>query len=298
MNVTELERAKKNARVDIRRAELGGTLPGDLSGDLPTGANPAEHPQPPTPESIVIYLPPSGPPTALLTDPAGRSTPKVLSYLDLLYTLEESAHLDELSEDHERHTRLPPLPPNTILVDRYENTQQTNYVFTGVIEPATHLFILDYPGEEEIKTYELPMPHVCWRAAWCETTRSLSTLSIAFVSPEHTGPVTPGTELYHYPFEHVYAGTGPTLERVCWPTLQRMKVEPADIPEKAVVAFLNSPNQAGHASKVDVLLAESGIDTAEELLEEIERSGAIPHDWLTPAALNVQQLHDQKRRSS
>ena len=297
MNLEELERAKKNVQVDIRRAELGepralSEASNHRGAGADTGWPDASR------ESIVIYLPSSGPPTALLTDDWGRATPTVLSYVDLLYTLEESAVLEELTRDPLEHTPLPSIPPGTLLVDRFGTSRQTDYVFTGVIEPARHLFILEYPVEEEIKTYELPMPHVCWRALWSETHRTLSNLSIAFLSPEHQGSVTPETELYHYPFEHVYAGTGPRLERVCWPVLNMMRVEPRDIPEKAVVAFLNSPNEAGHASKIDTLLTESGIETAEELLKEIENRGSIPHDWLTPAAMNIQQLHDQQRRAS
>jgi hypothetical protein len=280
MNVQELERAKSNVRVDIRRAELG------------------EHQSPETPsqESIVLYLPPSGPPCAMLTDEEGRVTPKVISYLDLLYTLEESAILEDLKEDSVRHAPLPALPSGTLLVDLFQSPSNTDYAITGIVEPDTHLFILE--EGDEIVTYDLPMPRVVWRALWNQDARSLKNLSIAFVSPDHEGPVTPATELYHYPFEHVYAGNGSQVERVCWPALNNMRIEPRDIPEKAVIGFLNSPNIAGHARKIDTLLSESGIDTPHELLTEIERRGSIPHDWLTPAALNVQQLHDQQRRDS
>ena len=108
MNVQELERTKSNVRVDIRRAELG------------------EHQSPETTSqgSIVLYLPQSGPPCAMLADEEGRVTPKVISYLDLLYTLEESAILEELKQDPVRHTPLPPLPPGTLLVDLFQSPSQ------------------------------------------------------------------------------------------------------------------------------------------------------------------------------
>lgn len=283
MNVQELERVKDRVNVDIRSAALGEP-PMDGSGS------------PAPPGSIVLYIPPSGPPCAQITDEAGRVTPKILSYLDLLYTLEDSAILEDLKTDPLKRTPLPPLPAGTILVDLLQKSSETTYAITGVLEPATHLFILEYG--EDIDTYELPMPHVVWRALWTESTQQLQSLSIAYVSPDHEGPVTPETELYHYPFEHVYAGPDDQPERVCWPTLRDLRLDLRDIPEKAVAAFLNSPNKAGHAQKIDTLLLESGIDTPDELLKEIERRGVVPHDWLTPAALNVRQLHNQQRRTS
>lgn len=260
MNVQELERVKDRVNVDIKSAERGEP-PGDAGSPAPPG-------------SIVLYIPPSGPPCAQITDDEGRITPKIISYLDLLYTLDESAVLKELKTDPLKKTPLPPLPPGTLLVDLFQKSSETTYAVTGVLEPATHLFILEYG--EAIDTYELPMPHVVWRAAWTESAHQLRSLSIAFVSPDHEGPVTPDTELYHYPFEHVYAGSDTKPETVCWPALYDLRLELRDIPEKAVVAFLNSPNKAGHAQKIDTLLMESGIDTPDELLKEIERRGAIP----------------------
>lgn len=279
MTVPNLERLKKNVQVDIEHAERGD--------DAARG-------------SIVVYIPDDGPPRLRLTDYSGTVTSKVVSYIDLIHTLEESVTIRRLEHDPFETFKLPVLPAGLLLMDLQKNRVDTILTMTGVIGPGTILFILE--DKDRTTTYDIYMPALAWRAAWSATNHNVTDLSLVSLSPDHQGPPGPDTELYHYPFSHVYQGgnrLGAAVpERVCWPALRGIPMEAHEIPDRAVRRFLETPNDVGHDGKMKTLMSESGENTEQAVMSEIEHRGGVPHDWLTPAAMTIQDLHDQKRRES
>ena len=285
MDEQQLEHLKQTVRVDVLRAESGS------SAGAKDGPRPVPRP------SIVLYLADGEPPRVLVTDARGRVLPKVLSYVDLLYTLDESSVVEELARDPEERRRLPPLPEGALQVDLIERASGSSYVVTGVLPPETHTFPVDRGDASEI--FEVPMPRIVYRVEWHEATRRVRAFSLAVLSPEHEGPVTPATEVYSYPFSNVYSVHGALLEGVCWPVGRGIETGLHHVPDRIVRAFMGSPNDAlSYARDVQALVNEQGLDSYEDLLQSAERAGGVPHDWLTPAAMNVQQFHDQKRRKS
>ena len=285
MDEQQLEHLKQTVRVDVLRAESGYS------------AGAQDSPQPVPRPSIVLYLADGEPPRALLTDARGRVLPKVLSYVDLLYTLDGSSVVEELARDLEERRRLPPLPEGAMLIDLIERPSGSSYAVTSVLPPETHTFPVDRGDASEI--FEVPMPHLVYRVVWEEAAKRVRQFSLAVLSPEHDGPVTPTTEVYSYPFSNVYSVHGGVLDSVCWPAKAGIETSLNQIPDRIVRAFLGSPNDAlGYARDVQALVNEQGLDSYEELLENAEKAGGIPHDWLTPAAMDVQRFHDQKRRES
>ena len=286
MDEMQLEHVKRTVRVDVERAESGGPAVENHDVSAPPGR-----------PSIVLYLAEGEPPRALLTDERGRVLPKVLSYVDLLYTLDDSARIKELEREPEERRGLPPLPEGAMLVDLIERASGSSYVVTGVLPPETHTFPVDRGEASEI--FEVPMPHIVYRVEWHEVARRVGAFSFAILSPEHDGPVTLTTEVYSYPFSNVYSLHGGVLEGVCWPVRSRIEAGLNQVPDRIVRAFLGSPNDALHYNRdVQALVIEQGLDSYEELLESAESAGGVPHDWLNPAAMNVEQFHNQQRRES
>lgn len=298
MNEELIERAKQTVRVDIARTETGDAAAGTPGGNA--GGNTA---QTEDPRSIVLYQTPHSPPVALITDRDGKMTPKILSYLDLLYTLERSSMLEELArEPEERHT-LPPLPEGAILVDHLRKPSGDSYVVTGTIPPETHTMPVDRRtnGTESSRLFDVPMPHMCYRVLYHERTRTASELSLAVLAPDHRGPVTPQTNLYRYPFTNVYDAFG-TLEGVCWPGFSYTELDLSEVPDLLVRGFMASPNSAHtHVGEIRHIMnagdGDGTFDSYEAVLGHAEQAGAIPHHWLVPAAMTVEDLHEQKRHN-
>jgi hypothetical protein len=69
---------------------------------------------------VVLLLREDELPWALVTDSGGVAHSHVLSYVDLLATLDGSSVIEQLASDAVRTTKLPPLPEGTLLVDTDE----------------------------------------------------------------------------------------------------------------------------------------------------------------------------------
>lgn len=283
----DTRRLKKGLAVEIESRRNG------VDGSYKSGTGEAE-------PSVILMLTPGSPPRVALSDASGVVAEKVVSYVDLLGTIEDSALIRQLDTDATRVTPLPELPPGTILADVIERPSGNRFVFTGALEPRKHLFTLT--RGEEITTYDLKLPHVIWRILWDQQTRQIRAFSLALASPEHKGPVTPETELYRWVWSNVYdtfryyhyEGDG-VLEGVCWYTVSQLTLEPREIVEKAVLGFIATPNDALNYSRD--LAGRTPCATYEETLQAIESAGGVPEDWLQPCSMNVQNLHDQVRRT-
>lgn len=316
MNVQEtktVEALKDSVQVDIQWAENGGYELPERSSPYPVEASSQKNtstsgPPPHGPQhgpqdnppgihpSVILYMPAGEPPRVLLTDESGAMLAKVVSYLDILYMLEESATVAEISRDPVQTRHLPPLPEGAMLVTSNERLSASSYTVTGVLPPETHIMPLDSGGTSQI--FEVSMPHLVYRVTWDERSEVVVGFSLGVLSPEHAGPVTHEAEVYAYPFSNTYDEFQDLYEGVCWPVKREIKTKLHEVPNLIVRAFVASPNTTGYTRDVGPLLNQLDLSNYEELLEKAEKLGAIPHDWLKPAAMNVQQLHDQTRRTS
>ena len=136
-------------------------------------------------EATVLVLRDDRLPRALVTGEDGVVRPRVISYVDLLATLDRSTTVDLLSQEPTRRLPLPPLPPGTVLVDALERPSGNAYVLTGTVPEAEHLFALTRGGETT--TFMLRLPRICYRVAWSERTRTASEFSLALCSPASYG---------------------------------------------------------------------------------------------------------------
>ncbi|MDN5697941.1 MAG: hypothetical protein L0G70_08190 [Rubrobacter sp.] len=103
---------------------------------------------------------------------------------------------------------------------------------------------------------------------------------------------TPDTPVYRYPFSNVYQSYQGVLEGVCWPTLGSVKTTLAGIPKKVVRTFLELPNNTDLYGRG---FSHNGPQQEyAELLEYVEEGG-LPEEYLIPAGMSVQGLHDQQR---
>lgn len=310
-----VEQLKDSVQVDIQWTENGGyELPPKSSPSTGLGSTPQEFStsappdepeetkqseQPESPgirPSAIIYMPAGEPPRALITDSTGTMIPKVISYLDILYMLEESAVIKEISKDPVQTRELPPLPEGAQLVSSAERLSGDCYTVTGVLPPEAHMMPLD--EDEESQIFQIFMPHLVYRISWDECAKTVTSFALAVLSPEHKGPITHETEVYAYPFSNTYDEFGGLYEGVCWPVKRDIKTKLHQVPNLIVRAFLASPNTTGYTQDVEPLLAQLELDSYAKLLQRAENMGSIPHDWLKPAAMNIRELHDQTRRES
>jgi hypothetical protein len=89
-------------------------------------------------QSVVLLMRPDRLPRVVVTDERGVVHSRVISYVDLLATLDASTVIDQLEREPTRTLSLPPLPPGVLLVDILERASGTSYVVTGVL-PTKYL---------------------------------------------------------------------------------------------------------------------------------------------------------------
>lgn len=245
-------------------------------------------------QSVVLLMRPDRLPRATVTDERGVVHSRVISYVDLLATLDGSTVIDQLEREPMRRLSLPPLSPGTLLLDLLERASGTSYVATGVLPRGIHLFTVERGRPPEISTYRVALPPVVYRALYHEQRRCVTELSLALLSPEHKGEPALGMETFHWPFSNVYSTFQGVVEGVCWHRKEQIELSLHEIPEKLVRRFMSIPNEADRYSRD--LTHGSPHKGYEELLEAIERRGGVPHDWLVPSGLTVRELHEQKGR--
>ncbi len=254
-----------------------------------------------TPQCVALLLRADRLPRAVVTDSLGVSTTRVVSYVDLLATLDESATVTALAREATNHVELAAPPDGTLLVDLVQRASASSYVLTGFMPSREHLFTLEQvvPGErvKETTTYDITLPPIVYRAVWKEEAHSVSELSVCLLSPDLEGEPTPETELYRWAFSNVYTTFQGVLEGVCWYQKERIPTSLTEVPEKLVKRFVGIPNNADRYSgdlcvntPPDVPRSYAG------LLETLEAKGGVPHDWLVPAGRTVRQLHTQEGR--
>lgn len=249
--------------------------------------------------SVLLLLRQGELPAALVTDARGVTTPKIIDYVDLLSALEGSCVVSELEKDPVRRLSLPALPEGALLLDAIERPSGNSYVVTGVTRPREHLFVTD--GKDGSTTYDIPLPAIAYRALWHEPSQVLKDLSVALCSPESEEAPTAATELYRWPFAHVYdrdSGPGQPAYygRVCWAGLGSVSCELSDVVPAGVEAFVAAPNDAvGHAAHIS---AYAPTRDYQGFLAATEQNGGLQHDWLEPCAMTIEDLHHQKRREA
>ncbi len=261
-----------------------------LSGEGTTGGAPGGSPEP----SVVLLVKPRQLPRALVTDSRGVTVPKILDYVDLLSALDRSSVVSELEREPVRTLKIPALPQGAVLLDVVDRPSGASYVVSGATPAAEHLFVLEQDGEST--THALNLPPIAYRAAWDSRTRTLTQLSLALCSPDLQGEPTAETELYRWPFSNVYSTFQGVAEGVCWPTMGRITLDLSEIAEKGVSAFAAVPNDAAHYARD--LSHNAPCAGYRPFLELVEREGGIRHEWLNPCAMNLKELHDQRRRES
>jgi hypothetical protein len=243
-------------------------------------------------ESVVLLLRPDRLPRAVVTDARGVVRSRVISYVDLLATLDRSVVVGQLEKEPTRTLSLPALPPGALLVDLTERASGNAYTVTGTCPPAEHLFALEQ--RDETTTYRINMPRIAYRALWHEKKRCVTELSLALLSPELEGEPTPETELYRWPFSNVYSTFGGVREGVCWYGKERIELSLSEIPEKLVRRFASVPNDADRYSAD--LTHNAPYGSYAGFLEAIEEGGGIEHEWLVPCGMTMEQLHRQDGR--
>ncbi len=245
-----------------------------------------------TPLSAVLLLRDDELPWVLVTDSRGVAHPRVISYVDLLATLDGSSVIEQLAGEAVRRTSLPPLPEGCLLVDTSERLSGRTLTVTGTLPAASHLFVLEQEGETT--THPIPLPRIAYRAVWVEETRSVANLSVALCSPDLRGRPTEETEIYRWAFSNVYDKFSDVLEGVCWPGLRSVRCDLSEVPRAAVLAFVGIPNDADRYAQD--ISPNAPTATYKTFLETIEERGGLDHDWLVPCAMSLRDLHRQKRR--
>lgn len=283
----DLGRAKQNLATEIALTLSGEDAKDAKDARASGGPGPAE-------PSAILLMKPRQLPRALITDSRGVTTPRILDYVDLLNSLDSSCVVTELEKDTVRILSLPELPGGALLVDLLERPSGNSYVVTGTVSPATHLFVLDEEGGTT--THEIKLPRICYRANWSEAERSVKTLALALCSPELSGEPTAATELYRWPFSNVYHDFGGILEGVCWPAKNQVDLTPAQIPQRMVAEFAGMPNNAERYTQD--LSHNAPVAGYRPFLDLVEKAGGLEHDWLNPCAMNIRDLHQQRRRKS
>lgn len=273
------------------------------------------------PGSVVVLIRDDRLPMVQFTNSHGVVSNKSIAYPDLLGALDDSSVVQSLSDEATRTTRLPPLPRNTLLADVTESPAGRSYTVTGYTEPDTYLFCLESNrGENEgyTATFEVPLPYLVWSVVYEEASRTVSRFSLTLCSPERGYPAGygatpaglsggegpqalhevrwkppgPDTPLYRYPASNVFQAYRGALEGVCWPTLDRIGMSLAEVPQKAVRAFLELPNNLDLYGRG---VSHNGPqDGYREFLEDLEKEG-LPEEYLIPADMTVKGLHDQQR---
>ncbi len=265
----ELSALKASARVELESA---------LAAEL-------EH-------SVVLAFGRDRLPRVLVADKDGVVHRRVISYVDLVATLDRSCVVAQLRQEPTRRLALPELPAGTVLADVFEKASGNSYLVTGTIPEGEHLFACEQGGETT--TYMLRLPRICYRAFWHERRRQITEFSLALCSPLLAGEPTADTPLYRWPWSNVYHDFGGVREGVCWYQKGSVDLALSEVPEKLVRAFVAIPNDADRYA--GDLTHDAPYGSYKSFLEAIEEGGGVPHEWLKPCDLTIRELHDQKGR--
>ncbi len=291
-----------------------GTSPGELAG----------------PEPCVVWIMKQGElPRALVTDARGVTTPKIVDFVDILRALDDSCVIEELQkEPPERAVPLPALPEGALLLNLTERLSATSYVVTGAARAREHPFSAHggpVGSEDLVTTHDINLPPIVYRASWTPSEAAdataaanantgagagharhdppgrLRSLHLALCSPDLKGNPTADTELYRWPWQHVYdhdtGGFGAYYGKVCWDGLAGVRCRMGQIAELAVGAFVSDPNDAGpdHAGQLSPYAPTRDY---RGFLRACEERGGLEHDWLEPLGMTVEDFHHQTRRES
>ena len=244
-------------------------------------------------QGVALVVPASGMPRAKVLN-AGVEVPKTVSLLQLLRLLDRSTLLEALTLPPHRTSDAPPLPRRTMLLSTIDFPEHVEHVVTAWMPPASYLFALQ--DEDATTTHKVPMPAIVYRAHLRAGDGRLKSLSLTLapeLRPEDPPNVKLRTPLYRYPFSNVYGEYAGVLEAACWPTIEKEEMALADLPKKAVHAFLSIPNTA-HLYGAGTSHNAPHHDYR-ALVEDVEADGLNP-DWLIPARLDVAGLHHQQRK--
>ncbi len=244
-------------------------------------------------EGVSLSLAPSGISTLKIRR-GGVETHKTCSLIEFLEFLDRSLVLNALALPPHRTGHVPPLPPRTLLVSTVDFPEDVHHLITGWMPPARYPFVLRDHGD--LTVHSVPLPALVYRAHLGAKDHKLRSLSLTLAPgfPED-GPVERQLEtpLYRYPFSNVYGEYGGVMEACCWPTIGADDVEPSEIPEKGVHAFLSIPNNA-HLYGVGTSHNAPHADYR-QLLEAVDQGG-LKREWLIPAQMDARGLHHQTRK--
>lgn len=185
-----------------------------------------------TNSSVALLLKPDRLPRAVVTDSRGVVHSRVISYVDLLATLDAATTIGALTQDATRHVPLHTPPDGTLLMDLIQRASSNSYLLSGYVPSEEYLITLEQttPGqsEKETTTYDVSLPPIVYRALWDEVSGSCSELSIGVLSPELEGKPSATTEVFRWPFSNVYTSFGGVLEGVCWPAKGSIRTPPGE----------------------------------------------------------------------
>ncbi len=244
-------------------------------------------------EGVAMLIPSSGMPRVKVLQ-GGVEIPKTCSLIELLRLLDRSTLLNALELPPYRTSDAPPLPPRTMLLSTIDFPDHVEHVLTGWMPPARYPFTLR--DDNATTAHSVPLPPIVYRAHLGAGDGRLKSLSLT-LAPELREEDSPEarlrTPLYRYPFSNVYGEWSGVLEAACWPTIGKQEMALAELPEKAVHAFLSIPNNA------DLYGAGTSHNAPHRdyraLVAAVEAGGLNP-DWLIPAQLDVAGLHHQQRK--
>lgn len=244
-------------------------------------------------EAVTLTLTPAGVPNLKIRR-GGVEIPKTCSLIDLLGFLDESCTLEALKLPPYRTSNAPPLPPRTLRLSTIDFPDDVHYILTGWMPPARYPFVLR--SDANLTTHSVPMPVIVYRAHLAAGDRKLLSLALT-LAPGFPVEAPVGrqleTPLYRYPFSNVYGEYNGVKEAACWPTIGNEELELSEVPTKGIHTFLSIPNNA------DLYGVGKSHNAPyrgyRELLEAVDRDGLSP-DWLIPAQMDVNKLHDQKRK--
>lgn len=256
-------------------------------------------------QSVVLLLREDRLPMVQITTGDGLVTNKVVSLVDLLSILDRSSNISQLEQAQTRTTDLPLLPENTLFVSVLERPEGRKIALTGYVEPDTYVVVLREKGET--RTFDIPLPHIVYRAVHDERRGALSQLSMTLANPglrptqcgaggRHSAAPDPGTPTFRWPMSNVYHSFGGASEGVCWPGIRDVPMTLPGIPEEAVKRFVRTENNADLYGRG--LSHNAPYEGYAEFLAAMEEEGGIHEDYLIPTGYTVEDLHHQRAAGS
>lgn len=192
--------------------------------------------------------------------------------------LDRSITVDQLEKLDRKIHKLPHLPERTLFVETDETPQWVDITVTGWV-PS-----LEYPFIYQESSHLVKIPTMVYQVRWNLNNNRLRGLWLAVAADD---VVTPQTKLYRWPFSNVYAG-----QNVCWNALGQIECELNQVIERALFAFLQTPNNKdlyGVGSSQN-----SPYRDYADFLQAVQDEQGVAEEWLIPLNKTVQEFHENR----